>query len=104
MKKTFIIIGVIILVSNLPLWDFFLQENYTYSNADGSFTYSEEAGKGFSFTACLMTYGGFLCRHPEKDRGDNNLYRTFTIRPWRFWEWREMIFHSERFRLPYKAP
>jgi hypothetical protein len=27
-----------------------------------------------------------------------------TIKPWRFWEWREYIFHSDRFSLPYKAP
>lgn len=103
MKRTIIIISIIILISNLPFWDFFLQENYTYSNRDGSFTYSEEAGKGKSFWGCQRLYGYFLCQHPDKDQGDNNLYRTFTIKPWRFWEWREMIFHHERFSLTYKG-
>jgi hypothetical protein len=51
-----------------------------------------------------MSYGYFLCQHPEKDQGDNRLYRTFTIKPWYFWEWYQMIFHSERFALPYKKP
>jgi hypothetical protein len=102
MKNTIIVLLAIILVANLPLWDFFLQEDYTYSNSDGSFTYNEEAGNGKSYWGCQRLYGYFLCQHPEKDHGDTNLYRTFTIKPWRFWEWREMIFHNERFRLPYK--
>lgn len=102
MKKQIIITLVaIIVISNLPFFSFLLQENYTYSNADGSFTYSEEGGKGKTFWGCQRTYGYFLCQHPEKDQGDNRLYRTFTIKPWRFWEWFEMIFHSDRFTLPY---
>jgi len=91
-----------ILVINLPAFNFLINENYTYSNNDGSFRYSEEAGKGNSFQSCLINYGSFLCKNPEKDRGDNRLYRTFTIKPWRFWEWSEMLF-SERYRLPYKG-
>lgn len=53
MKKQIIIILVaIIIISNLPFFNFFLQENYTYTNKDGSFTYSEEAGKGKSYWGC----------------------------------------------------
>ncbi len=104
MKKAVIIISIIIVISNLPLWDFFLQENYSYSNLDHSFTYNEESGKGKSFIGCVKMYGHFLCEHPEKDQGDNKLYRTFTIQPWKFWEWRQYIFHSDRFSLPYLEP
>ena len=100
-KRIILIILAIIVVSNLPFFSFFLQENYTYSNADGSFAYSEEGGKGKSYWGCQRMYGHFLCQHPEKDQGDNQLYRTFTIKPWRFWEWLEMIFHHDRFKLPY---
>ncbi|MFB9844051.1 hypothetical protein [Mucilaginibacter ginsenosidivorans] len=103
-RKLLIIVTVIILLSNLPFWDFFLLENYTYSNIDGTFLYSEEANKGKSFSMCERKYGVFLCQHPDKDRGDNRLYRTFTIKPWRFWQWRQFIFHSERFTLPYLEP
>ena len=102
MKKYIIIVVAIILISNLPFLNFFIQENYTYSNADHTFTYSEEGGKGLSFKSCMISYGYFLCQRPEKDQGDNRLYRTFTIRPWRFWEWGQLIFHSDRFMLPYK--
>ena len=45
-----------------------------------------------------------MSRNPDKDLGDNHLFRTFTIKPWRFWQWGDMLFHSDRFRLPYKAP
>lgn len=76
-------------------------ENYTYSNADRSFTYSEEGGKGFTYESTVRAHAVFLCRNPEKDKGDNRLYRSFTFKPWHFWEWSEMIFHSERFFLPY---
>ncbi|QEC74680.1 hypothetical protein [Mucilaginibacter ginsenosidivorax] len=101
-RKVLILILSIVIVSNLPFFTFFLQEDFTYSNADGTFTYSEEGGKGKSFEGCQRLYGYFLCQHPLKDQGDNELYRTFTIKPWRFWEWGEMIFHNERFKLPYK--
>ena len=100
-KQIILIISVIIVVINLPFFSFFLQEDYTYCNADGSFTYSEEGGKGKSYWGCQRMYGYFLCQHPEKDQGDNKLYRTFTIKPWRFWEWYEMVFHHDRFKLPY---
>ncbi|MDB4921832.1 hypothetical protein [Mucilaginibacter sp.] len=105
MKKIYIIATTaFILFSNVPFISFLFEENYAYSNADSSFIYNEEAGKGKSFSGCQRLYGYFLCQHPEKDHGDNKLYRTFTIKPWRFWEWREMIFHSERFGLPYLQP
>ncbi|MDP9078824.1 MAG: hypothetical protein M3O71_15450 [Bacteroidota bacterium] len=100
-KKVLLIIILLIVVINLPFWNFVIQSNYSYSNIDGSFTYNEEGAKGKTFWGCQRFYGYFLCQHPDKDTGDNRLYRTFTINPWEFWQWREMIFHSERFSLPY---
>ncbi|HEY8929521.1 MAG TPA: hypothetical protein VIM55_10040 [Mucilaginibacter sp.] len=104
MKRIVLFFITIVLLMNLPFLDFISSENYVYRNIDGSFNYSEEGGKGNSFKSCLISYGAFLCEHPEKDTGDNKLYRTFTIKPWRFWEWREYIFHSDRFTLPYLPP
>jgi hypothetical protein len=100
-KKITIALIALVIISNLPVFNFISLENYSYSNGDGSFIYNEEGGKGMAYVSCLISYGYFLCRHPDKERGDNRLYRTFTIKPWRFWEWRELIFHSERFGLPY---
>ncbi|WP_184550466.1 hypothetical protein [Mucilaginibacter sp. FT3.2] len=104
MKKYIIIIFTLVVISNLPFFNFFLQESYTYTNEDNTFSYIEEPGKGTSFWGCQRQFGRFLCLHPEKEIGDNLIYRTFTIKPWRFWLWREMIFHNERFMLPYKEP
>jgi hypothetical protein len=102
--KIFWILLTLIVFVNLPLWDLFIGRDYTYSNIDGSFTYQENTGKGSGYISAERSYTSFLCQHPDKDKGNNNLYRTFTIQPWRFWEWRQMIFHSDRFFLPYKAP
>jgi hypothetical protein len=99
MKKALIIILAILVISNLPLFNFFFQENFTYRNYDGSFYYNEKGGKGKSFEGCQRLYGHFLETHP--DIKNKTLYRTFTIKPWRFWEWYQMIFQSKRFGLMY---
>ena len=104
MKKTLIIIMAIVVISNLPFFSFFIRENYSYSNVDGTFKFTEDAGKGATFKTVIMRYGIFLCQHPEKDQGDNRLFRTFTLKPWRFWEWGQWIFRNERFFLPYLEP
>jgi hypothetical protein len=103
MKKAILIIVIIIFVTNIPFFRFYFEDDFIYENIDGSFSYNEQSGKGGSFLGCLRSYGHFLCEHPDKDQGDNRLYRTFAIKPWRFWEWSEMLF-SERYRLPYKQP
>lgn len=105
MKKFILIsIAIIIVISNLPIFHFIAQEQYSYSNYNGTFVFVEESGKGGNFKTCLMRYGYFLCQHPEKDQGDNRLFRTFTLKPWRFWEWHQWIFRNERFYLPYLEP
>ncbi|MEJ5996604.1 hypothetical protein WG904_19405 [Pedobacter sp. Du54] len=88
----------VIILSNTPPAQFFLLENYHYQNADGSFQYSEEPGKGMDFKAGLIQFDGWKRSNPQ----NNNilLYRTFHIRPWQFWEWWQYIAHNERYRLP----
>ena len=103
-RKIFLTIFIGIVLINLPIFDFYTKEAFSYTNSDGSFNYTEESGAGDSYTLGQRKYGHFLCQHPDKDQGDNRLYRTFTIKPWYFWEWRQFIFHSERFGLPYKDP
>ncbi|MES2276018.1 MAG: hypothetical protein V4592_08345 [Bacteroidota bacterium] len=105
MKKKILIGTIVVLIFiNLPFWSFITIRNYSYQNKDGSYRDTEMSGMGGSFDAVLRGYGGFLALHPDRDKGDNNLYRTFAIEPWRFWEWREMILRSDRFKLPYLAP
>jgi hypothetical protein len=105
MKKYWIIAFVLIIfISNFSPVNYFLIDDYTYSNIDGSFKFSEEGGKGLNYTNVVRNYAIFLCQHPEKDQGDNRLFRTFTLKPWRFWEWSQWIFRNERFLLPYLEP
>lgn len=94
---------IVFLLFNYTPLNYILKEDYTYSNIDGSYTDSEEGGKGFDYETIVRRYATFMCKHPDKDLGDNRLFRTFTVKPWYIWEWHDMIFHSERFWLPYKS-
>ncbi len=99
-KKTKIWIAVIlstVVVANIPPVNYFFQESYTYQNKDGSFSYTEQSGKGLNYEVAKIRFNRFKEQNPDKDQ---NLYRTFTLKPWRFWEWWQMIAHSERFKLP----
>ena len=49
-----------------------------------------------------IRYQRFLDRHTLAP--ETQLYRTFTIKPWQFWQWWEMIVRNERFQLPYLDP
>jgi hypothetical protein len=78
---------------------FLLKENYTYSNYNGTFRYREVVWKGDKLEICLRRYDHFL--RDNKNVEDKTLYRTFTLKPWRFWEWHELYLTPDRFSLPY---
>lgn len=92
------VIGIII-ISNLPPVTYFFQEQYHYQNKDGSFQFFEQGGPTQDFEVAKTRFENFK-RKNAKYKGDI-LYRTFTIKPWRFWEWWQMVAHSERFTMPY---
>lgn len=97
-KVTILIIVSVIVVSNLPPITYFLQEEYHYRNKDASFQFYEQGGPTQDFEVAKARFESFKNKHPQ-NRSDI-LYRTFTLKPWRFWEWWQMIAHSERFGLP----
>ena len=90
---------LIIVMSNLPPINFFWQDNYSYQNKDGSFRYTEQPGKALDYNVGKIRFERFKKMNP--DNPHKTLYRTFTLKPWRFWEWWQMIRHIERFNLPY---
>ncbi len=78
---------------------YFFKENYTYRNYNGDFRCSEWKGKGSSYKGCIRVYKIYLKNHHNIK--DKTLYRTFTLKPWRFWEWHELYLTPKRFTLPY---
>ncbi|RFZ92889.1 hypothetical protein D0C36_15980 [Mucilaginibacter conchicola] len=104
MKKSIIIsLAAIILIANFTPLTYIFTEDYSYSNYNGKFTFVEEGG-GYDYKVAKRRYSRYLSDNPGEAAHDKQLYRTFTLKPWRFWEWREMVFNHERFALPYKSP
>ncbi|WP_025146594.1 hypothetical protein [Pedobacter jeongneungensis] len=101
-RKTKIILFAVlglVAIANLPPLAFFFRENYSYRNKDGSFKYQEQSGKSLDYEVCKIRFQRFKIENPGNP--NKTLYRTFSLKPWRFWEWSQMIFNYERFTLPY---
>jgi len=100
-KYSFVVLisVMIIILTNTPPAQYFLLEKYHYQNADNSFSYSEFKSKGLDFEVCEIRWKRFLDTNPKNK--NQTLYRTFTIRPWQFWEWWQYLAHPKRFTLPY---
>jgi hypothetical protein len=101
LKTSLIIAGLLIILSNTPPAQFFLLEEYHYTNKDRSFNYTEFPGKALDFKVGQRRWERFKTQHPEKN---HTLYRTFRIKPYQFWEWWQYIAHPKRFTLPYIPP
>lgn len=86
-------------LTNFTAVGYFLKRNYTYSNYNGTFRHSEYRLKGIGYNNRDEGYRIFLGKHPGIK--NKQLYRTFTLDPWRFWEWHEWYYHDDRFKLPY---
>jgi len=94
-----ITVAVIITLSNTPPIQYFFRESYHYQNRDGSFEFTEQGGPTQGFDVTKRRFEAFKTDNPSNP--NKTLYRTFIIKPWRFWEWWQMIFNHERFTLPY---
>lgn len=97
------IIILILIVSNFLLNNFLPQENYCYTNYDETFIAQENFGGKEAYETILFKYGRFLKRHPDKEKNDPNLYRRFQFKVFKFWQWKDYLFSSARFDLPYRA-
>ncbi|PWS26177.1 hypothetical protein DHW03_15390 [Pedobacter yonginense] len=97
-KILLIIIGIIF-ISNLPPVYYFLGEEYHYQNFDASFEFTEQPGTTQNFYMASRRFESFKERNPNNI--NQTLYRTFTIKPWKFWEWWSMISKGKRFKCQY---
>jgi len=86
-------------MNNFTIVGYFMKRNYMYSNYNGTFRYAEDRLKGKPYAGRVNSYNSFLKKYPEVQ--DKQLYRTFWLNPWFFWEWREWVEHFDRFTLPY---
>jgi len=97
-----VILGVILIVNLPPVrwFSYFYVQNYTYSNYTGEFVAGEEYGKGGSFETVKLQFKDYSKSHTQEK--DQKLYRTFSIKPWRFWDWYQWFGSGrDRFFLPY---
>lgn len=83
----------------MPPVTYFFQEQYHYQNQDGSFQFLEPGGPTQDFDVARQRFESFKIKYPRNP--NKTLFRTFKLKPWRFWEWWQMIKHFERFTLQY---
>ena len=80
-----------------PPVTYFLQEEYHYQNKDGSFEFFEQAGPTQGFDVGLQRFESFKRKNSQNP--NKVLYRTFSLKPWRFWEWWRIIKNPDRYKL-----
>ncbi|WP_316819227.1 hypothetical protein [Pedobacter nyackensis] len=101
-KKISIIVGCIVILSNVPpftglLKTFVDERHYRYSTYNGSFTFYEFMSRKFE----MMNDIHKSCLLSQPDLKDKQIYRVFTKNPLAFWRW-GLYFFDERYKLPYK--
>ena len=120
MKTVIVVIIIIICISNVPFFtgwiDFVVDQNYGYSNADGTYTflYNERIDgiRALAKTVPIAKLDSLLKLTPVQlkpeestfpSRNDTILYRIFWKNPLAFWRWRYYIFGNDKFDFPYKS-
>jgi hypothetical protein len=106
MKKSILIIvvGLMIWSSNVipPIHNLFTfigegfsvhPESYRFVTKDKKFAYSG----GLTF---LYVDSAFMCYQRKYFTADKKLYRTRSMKVWRFWHWGEYLF-KEEWKVPY---
>ncbi|WP_316794733.1 hypothetical protein [Pedobacter frigoris] len=101
-KKILIIIGCIIILSNIPPISALIQISvderyYRYSNYNGTMTFTQFMSRNFE----MMKNRHNSCLLARPNLKDKQVYRLFTKNPFAFWRWR-LYFFDERYKLPYK--
>lgn len=101
MKKTLIVIYIVIFLVNIPpiksLFEVFLGKVHYYTTANHGFSDSDYSFKRRTFDEVWNNYEVYKreCKTP-----DMILYRTFKMEPQKVWLWGEYLFYR-KYRLPY---
>jgi len=91
MVKAFVVIFVILIISNI-----FSEPDCTYSNFSGSFTFWEMNFKERDFQMCKRRFEAYK----TVNKVDTVLYRLCARNYWKFWNYKSYLF-SEKFKLPF---
>jgi hypothetical protein len=96
-----LILGFIILISNLPplryLLDYIIDEkHYRYSDYNGEFSIIDRSGSNVD--GLLMSFKDYSENNNLKNK---NLYRLFYKNPLAFWRWYSYFSNDPRYELPY---
>lgn len=72
---------------------------YIFETRNAEFEFMVDPGGGPDVAMMEREFKKFLDLHPQTE--DRELYRTFEIRPWQFWNWYHYI-TNEAYAYPYK--
>jgi hypothetical protein len=101
MLKWLIGVGAILLLANIPpvsyVFNLADEGHRQYSNANGSFTFTEFKGHDIAMMQRRMET--FKERNPLSS--DTMIYRIFSKNPLCFWRWKDYLF-DERYKRPYR--
>lgn len=73
---------------------------YSFETQNAEFEFLVNPSGGPDVAMMEREFQKFLNLHPQTQ--DRELYRTFEIRPWQFWNWYQYI-TSDVYEYPYKA-
>lgn len=97
--KYFVIILVLIVVTNLPPVKWLAgEEDIMYSNATGTFTFDELNYTGRNYQLCIDNFEAFK----RIDKKDTVLYRISSKNVFKVWRWSDYLFKG-KYTLPYKS-
>ena len=72
---------------------------YAFETQNAEFRFVVDPDQGMGHERMQEEFGKFLRLHPGT--GETELYRTFEMEPWKFWNWYHYL-SSELYTYPYK--
>ena len=105
-KYTLLAVAIIVLAANLlSAYINTLAEGttvvYSFETRQAEFEFLVNPEAGPDVAMMEREFQKFLNLHPQTE--DMELYRTFEIKPWQFWNWYHFL-SSDLYRYPFKEP
>jgi hypothetical protein len=98
--KIVLIIAVFLVIVTNAFPIFSAWRWYYFTTKNGEFYFDMFEAKGRDFAMMNRWWDDYRA---ERNPTDTTIYRTFSINPFAFWEWRQYLF-SDKYRYPYINP